>query len=112
MEIEWQTIQFFLTEDGKKTSTSDSFLAEEMYACEVSVDAKNPKKARCTCNTFQKDARCKHVKWVKERMEEHEGIYTVRVRGEEVSDEETMDALESTDDFRTFVMRHGTVEIL
>lgn len=111
MEIEWQTIQFFLSEDGKKVQTSDSFLSEEMYACEVSVDAKNPKKARCSCNSFQKDARCKHVAWVKSRMDEHQGIYTVRVK-DEVSDEETMDALESTDDFRSFVLLHGTVEIL
>jgi hypothetical protein len=96
MEIEWRTIQFFLSEEG---------------VSEVSADIMNPSKVRCSCTKFVKSAKCKHVDFIKARMSSSGGAYVLRVPPN-VTEEEEEAAFESTDAFRNFVIKYGTPEIL
>jgi hypothetical protein len=98
MEIEWRTIQFILDE-------------EDFIVAEVSVDAMNSKKTRCDCKKFSKNARCKHVKFVQERMAKNGGVFNLTLPSL-VDDEEAVDALYDTDLFRELVLKYGKIEIL
>ncbi|CAB4137819.1 Zinc finger, SWIM-type [uncultured Caudovirales phage] len=98
MEIEWRTVQFFLDE-------------EEFIIAEVSVDAMNSKKTRCSCLRFQKNARCKHAKFVQDKMAQSGGVFNLRIPAG-VDDEAAMDALYDTELFRVLVLKYGKIEIL
>ncbi len=98
MEIEWRTIQFYLNNDDFTVS-------------EVSVDAMNPKKVKCTCSKFTKFARCRHTKAIKEKMEVTGGVFNLTIPPD-VPDEEAMDALGDTDLFRELVLRYGKIETI
>lgn len=95
MDIEWRTIQLFLGEDG---------------VAEVSVDATNPKKLTCTCKQFPSLAKCKHVRWVRDRMA-GTGVYNVSIP-DHISDKEAETALSDSDLFRDLVIKYGTVEVI
>ena len=97
MEIEWRTVQFFISEDD--------------FPCEVAVDALNPRKVKCTCSRFAKNARCKHTKWIKDKMASTGGVFNL-VIPPDVPDEEAMEALEDTDLFRELVLKYGKPEVL
>ena len=98
MEIEWRTVQFFLDE-------------EEFIIAEVSVDALNSKKTKCSCSKFQRTARCKHIKFVQDKMAESGGVFNLKIPAG-VDDEAAMDALYDTELFRELVLKYGKIEIL
>lgn len=100
MEIEWRTVQMFLDKDNPDEGIS-----------EVSVDDHNPKKVRCSCRKFKMTARCKHAQFVKDKIKNSDGIYSIRVP-EEVSDEEAIDSLADIDLFRDFVIKYGEVVVI
>jgi hypothetical protein len=95
MQIEWRTIQFFLDK-------------ETYIASEVSVDAMNPKKVKCSCIKFSKFAKCKHVLFIKEKIKENGGVFNLSIP-EEVSDETAHDALRDSDLFRELVLKYGKI---
>lgn len=96
MDIDWRTIQMFIGEDG---------------VAEVELDAENSSKIRCSCKSFYKSARCKHTKFVKSHMQENDGHYAIQVPVD-ISDEEALDAMSSSDTFRKFILKYGKVEVL
>jgi len=96
MDIEWRTVQMFLSPDG---------------VFEVEIDAENSKKVRCTCPAFQRSARCQHAKYVKKYMAENEGHYSIHIP-EDVEDEEAFAAMADPKLFREFVLKHGKVEVI
>jgi hypothetical protein len=96
MDIKWRTVQFFLGEEG---------------VSEVEVDSENTSKTRCSCRSFQMTARCKHVKFVKGRMEDSEGHYNI-VIPEDVPDSAAVLAVQTPEAFRTFIMKYGKVEVI
>ena len=98
MDIEWRTIQFFV--DNETLSVS-----------EVSVDAMNSKKVKCDCHKFMKMARCKHVKFVRERMQTNGGVFNLVIPSH-VDDEEAIDALQDTELFRELILKYGRIEVL
>jgi hypothetical protein len=98
VEIEWRTIQFFLD-------------SEEFIISEVSVDAMNSKKMRCSCPKFGKFARCKHVKFMQERLEGTNGVFNLTIPPE-VDDEEAYDAVHDTELFRQLVLKFGKIEVI
>lgn len=93
MDIEWRTVQFFLDDDG---------------VAEVAIDHDSHTKARCTCLTFTRTARCAHVKYVKAAQKENDGHYQIEIPMD-VSDEEAILAMTNHDTFREFVLKHGKV---
>lgn len=98
MEIEWRTIQLFLDN-------------EDFLVSEVSVDALNSQKIKCSCIKFLKNAKCKHAKFVREKMDKNGGIFNLTLPSN-VDDEEAFDALSDTDLFRDLIIKYGKIEVL
>ena len=96
MDIDWRTVQFFLDDDG---------------VAEVSIDHDTHTKAKCSCLTFQRSARCGHVKYVKSAQKENEGHYQIEIPMD-ISDEEAILAMTNGETFREFVLKYGKVLIL
>jgi hypothetical protein len=96
MDIAWRTVQMFIGEDG---------------VAEVEVDAEFHKKVRCSCKAFNATAKCRHSKFVKGRMEENGGTYTVQIP-EDVDDDDAIDAMSDPVLWREFIIQHGEVEVL
>lgn len=86
---------------------------EEAGVFEVEVDSADDKKkrVRCTCPAFQHSTRCKHAKFVREVMDENDGHYTVQVLVD-TPDEAAIEAMESAEAFREFIIKHAKVETL
>ena len=78
--------------------------------CEVSVDKKTSALS-CNCPGFIGRKTCKHVKFVKARVEGNGGTYPLEL-SDSVSDDEIKQAQKSTDTFREFVIKHGVIEVL
>jgi hypothetical protein len=95
MDIKWRTIQFFISANG---------------VCEVQSDDTSTKKLRCTCRDFALLARCKHIKFVKERIGET-GIFTVKL-AEDTDSENIIAAMDNPDLFREFLIHHAKIEVL
>lgn len=95
MDIKWRTIQFFISENG---------------VCEVQSDDSSSKKLRCTCKDFSILARCKHVKFVKERIGES-GVFTVKL-AEDIDSENVIAAMNDPELFREFLIHHAKIEVL
>lgn len=98
MDIDWRTVQMFLDE-----TTFGVF--------EVQIDSDNNRKVRCDCPAFSNSARCKHVKFVKNKMNENDGHYAIKIPVE-ISDEEAFIAMSDSDSFRDFIIQYGTIEVI
>ena len=96
MTISWRTVQLFISEDG---------------IAEVEVDAEFNDKVRCNCKAFAASSRCRHSKYVKNRMDEGDGHYIVQVP-EDVDDNEALTAMKDPAKWRDFVIKYGEVEVL
>ena len=96
MEIDWRTVQLFLGDEG---------------VSEVSVAEHDSKKVRCTCTVFASSSKCKHSRWVRQRMDENNGVFSVKVP-DTMDDEEAIDALADVANFRDFVIKYGKVVVL
>lgn len=96
MDITWRTVQLFLEEYG---------------VVEVEVDQDNANKVRCTCPVFQKVAKCKHSKHVKQEMSENDGHYSIHIPIH-VDEREAIDAMKNPEKFREFIIKYGKVEVL
>jgi hypothetical protein len=96
MDIAWITVQMFISMDG---------------VAEVEVDAEYNKKIRCSCKAFSATAKCRHTKFVKNRMESNDGVYSVQIP-EDVDDQLAIDAMVDPSLWRSFIIEHGEVEIL
>lgn len=97
MEIDWRTVQVFLTKDGEVD--------------EVALDTSNIKKMRCTCRAFMTAARCKHVKFVRSRLADTDGEISLYLP-DHVTEEDAHKAITDTDLFRYYTIRYGKVEVL
>jgi hypothetical protein len=96
MNISWRTVQMFISDEG---------------VAEVEIDADLKDKIRCSCKAYSVSSKCRHIKFVKNRMEEGEGHYVVQVP-EDVDDDEAIDAMKDPSKWRAFVIKHGEVEVL
>lgn len=96
MDIDWRTVQLFLSENG---------------IAEVEIDSENSSKVRCSCPDFQKNARCKHQRRVKTMIAENHGHYTVMVP-EEISEEVALNAMSDSKAMRDFIIKYAKIEVL
>lgn len=78
--------------------------------CEVSVNKKT-KSLLCTCPGYEGRGTCKHVRFVKSRVDENGGTYPLEL-STSVSEDEILEAHKSSNTFREFVIRHGVIEVL
>lgn len=96
IEIEWRTIQFFLGEEG---------------ISEVAADVMDAKKMRCTCQEFSKNAKCKHIKHIKEKIVKSGGTYQISTPAT-ASDELAEMAMADEDLWREFMIKFSRVETI
>jgi hypothetical protein len=96
MSISWRTVQMFISDEG---------------VAEVEVDAELNDKIRCSCKAYSVSSKCRHSKFVKNRMNEGDGHYIVQVP-EDVDDNEAITAMKDPSKWRAFVIQHGEIEVL
>jgi hypothetical protein len=97
VKIDWRTVKLFLD--------------EEFAVSEVSIADSDSSKVRCTCPQFGKGGKCKHTVWVRDWMNEHDGVFSIKIPPE-VDPEEELDAFDDLNKFRDFVIKYGKVEVL
>jgi hypothetical protein len=96
---ELRLIQVFLTQ--QQTPGPSIF--------EVSTDKDD--NLYCTCAGFRGRSFCKHVKFVKARIETNGGTYPLEI-STKASREDAEKAQESNSTFRNFVIKYGKIEVL
>jgi hypothetical protein len=65
----------------------------------------------CTCPGFSGRAKCKHVEFVKARIETNNGTYPLEISSRATTDDAAK-AQKSSKDFREFIIKFGKVEVL
>jgi hypothetical protein len=96
MDIEWRTVQLFLGEEG---------------ISETSVATHDNRKVRCSCAVFFSSGRCKHAKYVRNKMANNDGKYEVQIPVN-VPDEDALEALGDNDAWREFIYKYGKVAVI
>lgn len=92
---DWRTVQVFLSPSG-------------VFEVEVNTDTRDIK---CNCPNFDKRKTCAHEKFVDNRAKDNDGVYPVKI-SPKASEEEMLDAEESPEAFRTFILKYGKVEVI
>jgi hypothetical protein len=96
MAIDWRTIQVFLSSDG---------------VCEVEADPEDYTRMRCTCSAFKRSRPCKHTKFIKQKIKESGGSYSIVIPAD-LEDEAMEHALKTSKNFRSLIIHHAKVEVL
>jgi hypothetical protein len=97
MKSPWRTVQMFI-----------SAQAAGIFEVEVDTDTK---KTRCNCPVWKKNATCKHVKFVDNKMKLNNGHYSILVPNE-VPEELAVQASNDPKKFREFVLNHAKIEVI
>lgn len=97
VQTSWRTIQLFI-----------SAQAAGIFEVEVDTDTK---KLRCNCPKWKKTFNCKHVRFVNDRMELNSGHYSILIP-EEIPEELALDASDTAEKFREFVVKYAKIEVL
>ena len=96
--VQMKPLQFFLTEgEFPGPSIFEVFQTED-------------KKIICTCPTFKGRSSCKHVKFVKLRMDTDGGIYRLEYVGNPTYEEKEK-SRRSFQDRKEFIIKYGKIEI-
>lgn len=97
VQTSWRTVQLFIS-------------AQAAGIFEVEVDTAT-KKLRCNCPKWKKTFNCKHVRFVNERMSMNDGHYSILIP-EEIPEELALDASDTAEKFREFVVKYAKIEVL
>jgi hypothetical protein len=76
---------------------------------EVSVG--DPNEFYCTCPGFVSRMKCKHINFVKARIETNNGNYPLEISSR-ATPEDAERAKESNREFREFIIKFGKVEVI
>jgi hypothetical protein len=76
---------------------------------EVSVG--DPNEFYCTCPGFSSRMKCKHITFVKARIDINNGNYPLEISSRATPDDAER-AKESNEEFRDFIIKFGKVEVL
>lgn len=96
VELDWRTIQIFLSDDGVH---------------EVEMVMTDTRKMRCTCPVYKQGKRCKHIRYIRAKMQENDGDYSVMIP-ETLTEEEIETAILSPDTFRQFLVKYSKIEVI
>ena len=97
VQTSWRTIQLFI-----------SAQAAGIFEVEVDTDTK---KLRCNCPKWKKTFNCKHVRFVDDRMHYNDGHYSILIP-EEIPEELALNASDTAEKFREFVVKYAKIEVL
>jgi hypothetical protein len=75
---------------------------------EVSVDDRE--NLECTCPGFRGRATCKHVKFVRARIDSNNGNYPLEISSR-ATRQDADKAKNSNENFREFVIKYGKIEV-
>jgi hypothetical protein len=64
----------------------------------------------CTCPGFEGRKSCKHIRFVKSRVDSNKGAYPLEISSK-ATKEEADKAQESPEAFRAFILKYGKVEV-
>jgi len=92
---DWQATQLFLSDTG-------------VHLVDINVVST---RLRCDCPGYSSRNQCKHVKFVRNRMSNNQGVYPVEVSNK-ASTEEAAEAKETPESFRKFLLKYGKVEVI
>ena len=93
---DWRTLQLFLEDDGVH---------------EVEADSEDYQKMRCTCPMYKSGRRCKHMRYVRKRLEENGGTYSIQIPAD-VADDVVISAIKDPVVFRQFIIDHAKIEVI
>lgn len=96
---EVKLLQVFIS---KETSSTGPLVSEVTFNHEHGL--------QCSCNSYHKDKMCKHIIFVKSRLDDH-GEYPP-IFNMSLTDEEKEIVESSNETFRTYVLEHGKIEVL
>lgn len=96
MSSQWRTVQQFISAQG-------------VGVFEVELDTAT-KETRCNCPVWKKRNTCKHVSFVNNKIQT-KGHYSITVPIE-IPEELAIEANESPETFREFVVHYAKVEVL
>lgn len=103
----------------KDTPVSDDFKIVQIFlpsrigtSPEIYEVSSNEKEFRCTCPSYNSRKACKHLSFVKARIEASGGgTYPLEV-SYKATVEEAKQAQRSPESFREFIIKYGRVEVL
>lgn len=96
MHTPWRTVQQFISDQ-----------AVGIFEVEVNTDTTD---VRCNCPVYSKRGSCKHCMFVNMRIK-HSGHYSILIPNE-VPEEMAIEANESPEKFREFIVKYGRIEVL
>jgi hypothetical protein len=91
----WKAMQLFLSETGVH---------------EVEVNSSSLK-LRCNCGGFSLRKSCKHIRFVKNRMDDNDGVYPTEI-SKKASNLEAVIANQDPESFRKLLVTYGKIEVL
>lgn len=91
----WQATQLFLSDTG-------------VHEVEVNVSSS---KLRCNCNGYGSRSSCKHVRFVRSRMDDNGGIYPTEISNK-ASKLDAAVASKDPNAFRQLLINYGKIEVL
>lgn len=91
----WKAMQLFLSETGVH---------------EVEVNSSSLK-LRCNCSGFSLRKSCKHIRFVKSRMNDNDGVYPTEI-SRKASNIDTLVASKDPESFRKLLINYGKIEVL
>lgn len=91
----WKAMQLFLSETGVH---------------EVEVNSSSLK-LRCNCGGFNLRKACKHIRFVKTRMDDNDGVYPTHI-SRKASNMDTLIASQDPESFRKLLITYGKIEVV
>jgi hypothetical protein len=91
----WQATQLFLSDTG-------------VHEVEMNVSSL---KLRCNCVGYKARTSCKHVRFVRSRMDENDGIYPTEISNK-ASKLDAAVASKDPNAFRQLLINYGKIEVL
>ena len=101
LAADWRMVQVFLS-------------ARQPAIYEVEIDMESGKRwapTRCSCPTYRRNNKCRHIEWIRQQMITHNGQDPVRIHRSAGVDN-MHHVMGSASAFRDFVVRYGRVEVL
>jgi hypothetical protein len=99
MDSEWRTIQLFLDED-----------LSGVHEVRLKVTI-NSKKMSCSCQAYEANSRCKHIRYIKDAMNKNDGHYAIQIPYLAAEDD-SVKAIKTADDWRRFVVKYAKIVVL
>lgn len=93
--MDWQITQIFLSDTG----VHEVFVQQDTH------------KLRCNCPGYSERSACKHIRFVKARMDKNGGIYPVEI-STRISREESIEASYDPIAFRELLVNYGKIEAI